>query len=92
MTPVFSSQMSVGTVPSLVVTEQAMSQVVYIHNEETNQNHEVYFGGSAGVSITTGHHLAPAGDLTLTLGPQDQLWAVADADFRQITLLNVRQD
>jgi hypothetical protein len=92
MSPIFSAQFSIGTVPSLVVTDQASAQVVYVHNEETSQGHKVYLGGSAGVSITTGHHLAPAGDLTLTLGPQDQLWAVADANSRKITLLNVRQD
>jgi hypothetical protein len=92
MTPVFSSQVSVGTVPSLVVTEQAMSQVAYLYNAQKSENQDIFVGGSADVTITTGHHLAHNSDLAVTLGPQDQLWAVSDENGRTLTVLNVRQD
>jgi len=90
--PVFSQQLSIGTVPSLVIAEQAMAQQVYLYNAQKNDNQNIYVGGSADVTITTGHHLAHSSDLTLTLGPQDQLWAVSDANGRTLTVLNVRQD
>jgi hypothetical protein len=90
--PVFSAQYSIGTVPSLVVAEQAMAQQVYLYNAQKNENQDIFLGGSASVTITTGHHLAHSSDLTITLGPQDQLWAVSDANGRTLTVLNVRQD
>jgi hypothetical protein len=90
--PVFSAQYSIGTVTSLVVAEQAMAQQVYLYNAQKNENQDIFLGGSAGVLITTGHHLAHSSDLTVTLGPQDQLWAVSDANGRTLTVLNVRQD
>lgn len=92
MTPVFSSQVTVGTVPSLVVTEQAMAQVAYLYNAQKTENQEIFLGGSADVTITTGHHLAHNTDLTVTLGPEDQLWVVSNANGRTLTVLNVRQD
>jgi hypothetical protein len=90
--PIFSSQMSIGTVPSLVVGEQAMSQVAHLYNAQKTENQDIFLGGSASVSITTGYHLAHTADIAVTLGPQDQLWAVSNADGRTLTVLNVRQD
>lgn len=90
--PVFSSQLSISTVPSLVVAEQATAQLAYLYNAQKNENQDIFLGGSASVTISTGYHLAHSSDLTVTLGPQDQLWAVSDASGRTLTVLNVRQD
>ena len=90
--PVFSQQLTIGTVPSLVIAEQAMAQQVYLYNAQKTDNQDIFIGGSADVTITTGHHLAHSSDLTVTLGPQDQLWAVSNANGRTLTVLNVRQD
>jgi len=90
--PIFSSQLSIGTVPSLVISEDDMAQVAYLYNSQKTENQNIFIGGSASVTITTGHHLAHSSDLTVTLGPQDQLWAVSDANGRTLTVLNVRQD
>jgi hypothetical protein len=90
--PIFYNQLSIGTVSSLVISEDDMSQVVHLYNAQKTDNQDIFIGGSASVTITTGHHLAHSSDLTVTLGPQDQLWAVSDANGRILSVLNVRQD
>jgi len=90
--PIFSQQFSIGTVPSLVVSDQGMSQDVHFYNAEKSENDDIFLGGSAGVTISTGHHLAHRTALTVTVGPGDQLWAVSDENDRTLTVLNVRQD
>jgi hypothetical protein len=89
---IFYNQLSIGTVPSLVISEDDMSQVAHLYNPQKTDNQDIFIGGSANVTITTGHHLAHSSDLTVTLGPQDQLWAVSDANGRILSVLNVRQD
>jgi hypothetical protein len=90
--PIISSQLSIGTVASLVISADDMSQVVHLYNAQKNDNQDIFLGGSATVSTSTGYHLTHMSDITLTLGPGDQLWAISDTNGRLLTVLNVQQD
>jgi hypothetical protein len=67
-----------------------MSQEVCIHNHEHNQNHEIYLGNS-GVTLANGMHAVATQTSIITLGPSDDLYAIANQDAN-LRIMVVTQD
>ena len=74
-----------------IVAPDRMNQHVCIHNHEHNQNKEIYIGNSS-VTPTTGIHAVATQTSMITIGPGDDLWAVADETGLIIHVLIVKQD
>jgi hypothetical protein len=80
----------VANVRTLVVPAKTMSQEVCIHNHEHNQNREVFLGNS-GVTLANGMHAVATQTSIITLGPNDDLYAIADSDCN-LRIMVVTQD
>ena len=80
----------VENVRQLVVPARTMSQEVCIHNHEHNQNDAIYLGNS-GVTLENGMHAVATQTSIITLGPSDDLYAIADTDAN-LRIMVVTQD
>jgi hypothetical protein len=80
----------VANVRTLVVPAKTMSQEVCIHNHEHNQNREVFLGNS-GVTLANGMHAVATQTSIITLGPNDDLYAIADSNCN-LRIMVVTQD
>ena len=79
-----------ANVRRLVVPARTMPQEVCIHNHEHNQNHEIYLGNS-GVTLANGMHAVATQTSIITLGPSDDLYAIANQDSN-LRIMVVTQD
>lgn len=89
--PIINSQFTVGTAAVQIVAPDVMSQHVCIHNHEHSSNNELFIG-NADVTINNGIHAQPTLTSMITIGPGDDLWAVAESDGNQLHVLVVKQD
>lgn len=89
--PISTAHYSVGTAAVQIVTAQNVPQHVCIHNHEHSSNSTVYIGGSD-VTVNNGIHAQPTLTSQITLGPGDDLYAVADTADCQLHVLVVKQD
>ena len=80
----------VANVRTLVVPAQTVSQEVCIHNHEHNQNHEIFLGNS-GVTLANGMHAVATQTSIITLGPNDDLYAITDT-ASNLRIMVVTQD
>ena len=80
----------VANVRTLVVPPQTVPQEVCIHNHEHNQNREVFLGNS-GVTLANGMHAVATQTSIITLGPNDDLYAIADSNCN-LRIMVVTQD
>ena len=89
--PIITAHHTIGLTPIKIVSAQSMSQHVCIHNHEHSSNSTIYIGGSD-VSVNNGIHAQATLTSQITIGPGDDLWAVADVDNAILHTLIVRQD
>jgi hypothetical protein len=80
----------VANVRTLVVPAQTVSQEVCIHNHEHNQNREIFLGNS-GVTLANGMHAVATQTSIITLGPNDDLYAITDT-ASNLRIMVVTQD
>lgn len=80
----------VANVRTLVVPAKTMPQEVCIHNHEHNQNHEIFLGNS-GVTLANGMHAVATQTSIITLGPNDDLYAITNTDSN-LRIMVVTQD
>jgi hypothetical protein len=80
----------VANVRTLVVPPQTVSQEVCIHNHEHNQNHEIFLGNSE-VTLANGMHAVATQTSIITLGPNDDLYAITNTDSN-LRIMVVTQD
>ena len=80
----------VANVRTLVVPAKTMPQEVCIHNHEHNQNHEIFLGNS-GVTLANGMHAVATQTSVITLGPNDDLYAIANTGCN-LRIMVVTQD
>jgi hypothetical protein len=85
-----STNVSVGTVATKVVSGDSNYQKVWFHNHEHANNHEIFLGGS-GVTTTTGFHLQHTETFMMDIPPGDELWALADGASRDLRIVTWRQ-
>lgn len=78
-----------ANVRTLVVPPSTSPQHVCVHNHEHNQNYEIFIGGDD-VSLTNGMHAVATTTGTLTLYPNDALYAITDHDGASLRILVVR--
>lgn len=73
-----------------IVNADGMAQHVCIHNHEHSNSVNVYIGGS---DVTTSNGIHAQSSLTsqITIGPEDELYAIADGNA-EIHILIVKQD
>jgi hypothetical protein len=90
--PITTQQFTLASgVRQRIVAPDIMSQHVCIHNHEHNQNKEIFIGNSS-VTTTTGIHAVATQTSMITIGPSDDLWAIAADDGVIIHVLVVKQD
>ena len=80
----------VANVRQLVVPARTMPQEVCIHNHEHSQNRQIFIGNS-GVTLANGIHAVATQTSVITLGPSDDLYAIADTDSN-LRIMVVTQD
>ncbi len=80
----------VANVRTLVVPPKTMSQEVCIHNHEHQANNEIFLGNS-GVTLANGMHAVATQTSIITLGPNDDLYAIANDDCN-LRIMVVTQD
>jgi hypothetical protein len=79
-------------VRTLVVPPQTVSQEVCIHNHEHQSNHEIFLGNS-GVTLANGMHAVATQTSIITLGPNDDLYAIhGEAATVNLRIMVVTQD
>ena len=76
--------------PAEIVGHDNQPHEVHLHNMSKSGNDYVHVGGS---SVGTGNslHLDPGESMTLTLGPEDRLWAISDPSGVEIGVLDIRK-
>lgn len=77
-------------VRTLVVPPQTVPQEVCIHSHDHNQNHEIFLGNS-GVTLANGMHAVATQTSIITLGPNDDLYAITDTECN-LRIMVVTQD
>jgi hypothetical protein len=80
----------VANVRQLVVPARTMPQEVCIHNHEHAQNRQIFIG-NADVTLANGIHAVATQTSVITLGPSDDLYAIADTDSN-LRIMVVTQD
>lgn len=73
-----------------IVSADTMPQHVCIHNHEHSSSSTVYIGGSD-VTVSNGIHAQATLTSQITIGPGDDLWAIADAEA-VLHILVIKQD
>lgn len=89
--PIVTSHFNLtANVRQRIVNAMGLPQHVCIHNHEHSQNVTVYIGGS---DVTTANGIHAQSTLTsqITIGPDDELYAIADGSA-EIHVLIVKQD
>lgn len=89
--PISTAHYTVGTTRVKIAEADRMPQHVCIHNHEHSQNSTVYVGGPD-VTVGNGIHAQPTLTSQITIGPGDELWAVADSASNELHVLVVKQD
>jgi hypothetical protein len=89
--PITSTQFSVGTVAIQIVPPLSQSQHIMVHDHEHDQSNEVFIGGP-NVTTSNGMHIDITTTTPITLGPNDELWAVADGGTNSIHVFRILQD
>ena len=80
-----------GTVAQVVVGADNMPHEVHLHNMTKSSNEYIYIGGAA-VSTSNSIHLDPGESITLTLEPNDELFAVSDPAGLDLGILDIRRN
>lgn len=89
--PIVTNHFNLTTgVRQRIVNSMGMPQHVCIHNHEHSNSVSVYIGGS---DVTTSNGIHAQSTLTsqITIGPDDELYAIADGSA-EIHVLIVKQD
>ena len=89
--PIISNHFTVGTTAVQIVPPHFSGQHVCIHNHEHAEANDVFIGGPT-VTIGNGIHAQPTLTSQVTIGPGDELWAVADGGSNELHVMVIRQD
>ena len=89
--PIEHRQVTVGTAVVEIVDHDNQPHEVHVHNNNTDNAHILFLGGSA-VSTATGLHVDAKDTLTLNLGPGDRLFAVSNHTATVASVLDIRQN
>lgn len=88
--PIETNRITLGTAPTLIVENDNMPQEVHLHNMTKSSNEYIYVGNS-NVGTANSIHIDPGEDLSLTLRPGDQLYAVSDPSGLDVGVLVVKK-
>lgn len=80
-----------GTVATEIVGNDNMPHDVILHNMTKSSNEYIYYGGSA-VSTTNAPHIDPGETLSLTLQPEDRLFAISDPGGLVVGVIDIRKN
>jgi hypothetical protein len=83
-------QVSIGTAVAEIVGSDNMIHEVHVHNNNSDNAHILYLGGSA-VTTSTGLRLGAQETLTMNLGPEDRLYAVSNHTATVVSVLDIRK-
>lgn len=89
--PILTKQIAlVANVRQRIVDSMGMSQEVTVHNEDHGSSVQMFIGGSD-LTTSNGLHIHSASNTQITIGPDDELYAIADGNA-EIQVLIVKQD
>ena len=89
--PLAHRQVTLGTAISEIVGADNMPHEVHVHNNNTDNAHLVFVGGSA-VSTTNGLRIGSNETLTLNLRPNDRLFATSNHTATVVSVLDIRKN
>jgi len=77
--------------PTEIVGHDNQPHEVHLHNMTKSSNEYIYIGGP---SVGTGNsiHIDPGESITLTLGPEDRLFAISDPSGLDVGVLDIRKN
>ena len=82
-----TKQVAVGTTAVKIFGTGNNPRHVILHNANKSSNNFIWFGGSSAVTTSTGAHLDNAGTYQLILWGPSELWAITDADTKDLHVL-----
>jgi len=88
--PIQHRQVTVGTAVVEIVGHDNQPHEVHVHNNNNDNAHILYLGGSA-VSTATGFRLGANETSTMNLGPEDRLFAVSNHTATVASVLDIRK-
>lgn len=89
--PISTAQHTLAAgVRAKIVGADTMPQHVCIHNHEHSNSSSVYIG-SSDVTVSNGIHAQSTLTSQITIGPGDDLWAIADAEA-VLHIMVIKQD
>ena len=88
--PIETNRITLGTAATLIVENDNMPQEVHLHNMTKSSNEYIYVGNS-NVGTANAIHIDPGEDLSLTLRPGDQLYAISDPSGLDVGVLVVKK-
>ena len=88
--PIIHRQVTIGTAVTEIVGHDNQPHEVHVHNNNNDNAHNVYLGGSA-VTISTGLRVGANETLSMNLGPEDRLYAVSNHTATVVGVLDIRK-
>jgi len=88
--PIEHRRVTVGTAVVEIVGHDNQPHEVHVHNNNNDNAHILYLGGSA-VTTSTGLRLGAEETLTMNLGPDDRLYAVSNHTATVASVLDIRK-
>lgn len=89
--PILNSHVTLNTsTATLIAGRDNMPQDVIIHDAEHAESTAVFLGNE-NVTAATGLHLHSAETIQMTLGPDDELWAIAGAGTPTVHVIRIQK-
>ena len=89
--PVLNSHVTLNTsTATLIAGRDNMPQDVIIHDAEHSQSTQVYLGNES-VTAANGMHLHSDETIQMTLGPDDELWAIAGSGTPTVHVIRIQK-
>ena len=88
--PILHGQHTIGTTVAEVVGLDNQPHEVHVHNNNNDNAHILFLGGSD-VTTSTGLRLGAQETLTMNLGPGDRLFAISNHTATVLSFLDIRQ-
>ncbi len=89
--PILNAQFTLSNVtPVEIAGRHPMQREITMHNMTKSSNAYVHYGNED-MTLANSPHIDPGETLTLTLGPNDRLFAMSDPNGLKVGVLDVRK-
>ena len=89
--PILNHRVTLNTsTATLIAGRDNMPQDVIIHDAEHSESTAVFLGNES-VTAANGFHLHSAATIQMTLGPNDELWAIAGSGTPGVHVIRIQK-